>query len=150
MSESSEHFRPRRLLTVCKGCHCRAPLAAVVLATQGGSTVEVRSAGLRDWHVGKPAHPVMVEAAARRGYDLSHHRGTQISPELLAWADTILAMDTAVLNALRDLAEEQDAPKLQLYLDDRDLPDPWEQPDQAFTDCVTTVEAGAQRHLAPA
>ncbi|MGW6202040.1 hypothetical protein ACWF9B_00065 [Streptomyces sp. NPDC055089] len=59
-------------------------------------------------------------------------------------------MDIAVLNALCDLAEDQDAPKLQLYLDDQDLLDPWEHPDQAFTDCVRTVEAGAQRRLTPA
>ncbi|WP_371502891.1 hypothetical protein [Kitasatospora sp. NBC_00374] len=45
-------------------------LASAVLAKHGGQAVEVRSAGLRDWHVGKPAHPVMVEVAARCGYDL--------------------------------------------------------------------------------
>ncbi|MGB6164583.1 MAG: low molecular weight protein-tyrosine-phosphatase [Pseudonocardiaceae bacterium] len=147
MPETPEGARPRRMLTVCKGNHCRAPLAAAVLAKHGGSAVEVRSAGLRDWHVGKPAHPVMVDVAARCGYDLSQHCGVQVSPELLAWADVVLAMDTAVLVALRELADETSAPKLLLYLGDRDVPDPWEQPGEAFTACVTVIEAGAQRNL---
>jgi protein-tyrosine phosphatase len=145
--ETTEGVRPRRILTVCKGNHCRAPLAAAVLAQHGGSAVEVRSAGLRDWHVGKPAHPVMVDVAARCGYDLSHHRGVQVSPELLAWADVVLAMDATVLAALRELTDEISASKLLLYLGDRDVPDPWKQPSEAFTACVTTVEAGALRNL---
>jgi protein-tyrosine phosphatase len=146
MADDAESARPRRILTVCKGNHCRAPLAAAVLAKHGGSAVEVRSAGLRDWHVGKPAHPVMVQIAARCGYDLSGHRSVQIDPELLNWADVVLAMDTGVLAALRELADENSAPKLRLYLDGRDVPDPWEQPDEAFTICVTVIEAGAGQH----
>lgn len=147
--ETFDDSRPLRILTVCKGNHCRAPLAAAVLAKHGGQAVE-GSAGLRDWHVGKPAHPVMIEAAARYGYDLSDHRGIQVSLELLAWADVVLAMDTAVLHALRALADNQATQKLALYLGDRDVPDPWRQPGEAFTTCVTVVEAGAQRHLTAA
>ncbi len=56
-------------------------------------------------------------------------------------------MDSAVLDALRELADEQTVPKLALYLDGRDVPDPWKQPDEAFTACVTVVEAGAEQHL---
>ncbi|MFD9429117.1 hypothetical protein [Streptomyces sp. NPDC060054] len=40
---------------MCMGCHCRAPLTAAVLAQRGGTAVEVRSAGIRDWHVGRGA-----------------------------------------------------------------------------------------------
>ncbi|MEU1355339.1 low molecular weight protein-tyrosine-phosphatase [Streptomyces cinnamoneus] len=138
--------RPRRLLTVCKGNHCRAPLAAAVLAKRGGTSVETRSVGLRDWHVGKPAHPVMVQIAQEHGYDLASHRGAQVDPELIAWADVVLAMDAAVLEALRPLAGG-DEEKLQLFLGDQDVPDPWGQPDDAFARCVAIVEAGAQRCL---
>ncbi|MGW7021777.1 low molecular weight protein-tyrosine-phosphatase [Streptomyces decoyicus] len=138
---------PRRLLTVCLGNHCRSPLAAVVLAELGGPAVEVRSAGTRDKWVGHPAHREMVSAAAARGYDLTAHRGVRISRDLLEWADTILAMDTGNLSALRTLADERTAPKLGLYLTDRGVPDPWGKGQEAFAAVVTLVEDGAARHL---
>lgn len=147
LSDDIHAARSRRILTVCKGNHCRAPLAAAILGELGGEAVEVRSAGVRDWHVGKPAHPVMVKVAATRGYDLSHHRGVLATPELLRWADVVLAMDIAVLAALRELADEDSAPKLRLYLDGRDVPDPWEGPDDGFAACLAIVEAGAGHHL---
>ncbi len=56
-------------------------------------------------------------------------------------------MDTAVLAGLRELADAISAPKLLLYLGDRDVPDPWKQPGEAFTACVTVIEAGALRNL---
>jgi len=145
---SSAHAAgPWRILTVCKGGHCRAPLAAAVLAARGGRAVETRAAALKDWHIGEAAHPAMVTAATRRGYDLTGHRGIQVRAELLDWADQVLAMDRAVLDSLRRLASEEAAVKLGLYLDGRDVPDPWEQPEDAFTACVAVVEAGAARHL---
>lgn len=141
--------RPRRILTVCMGCHCRAPLAAAVLAQRGGTAVDVRSAGIRDWHVGRAAHPTMIEVAAEHGYDLSSHRGVQVSEELLTWADVVLAMDTTVLDALKQLPVRSAGPEIGLYLGDRDVPDPWKQPREAFASCVTSVEAGAHKYLTP-
>ena len=139
--------RPRRILTVCKGGHCRAPLAAAILAHHGGNGVETRAAAIRAWHIGDTAHPTVIEVAARHGYDLSHHRGIQVSPDLLAWADTVLAMDSSVLEALHDVADADSTAKLRLYLDG-DVPDPWQQPEEAFTACLRVIEAGARVHLA--
>lgn len=138
----------RRILTVCLGNHCRSPLAAAVLAQQGGPTVDVQSAGVRDKWVGKPAHPAMIASAAKHGYDLTGHRGVQVSPDLMEWADLILAMDNANLTALWRAADARTAPKLALYLGDhRDVPDPWGKPDDAFTACVEIIQVGARRHL---
>ncbi len=139
--------RPRRVLTVCLGNHCRAPLAAAVLTKLGGPMIEVRSAGIRDWHVGKPAHPVMTTVASRHGYDLTGHRGVQITPDLLQWADAVLAMDNTVLEALHPIAGRDDRGKLRRYLEDQDVPDPWKQPAEAFEECLTVIEAGARHHL---
>ncbi|MEU8538900.1 low molecular weight protein-tyrosine-phosphatase [Streptomyces sp. NPDC048717] len=141
---------PRRILTVCKGGYCRAPLAAAVLAKLGGPAVETRAAAVRDWHIGEGAHPTMIEVAGERGYDLTGHRGVQIDPDLLAWADVILAMDSAVLAALRELTDDDTSAKLRLYLDGQDVPDPWKQPREAFAACVASVESGADRHLGAA
>ncbi|WP_434590556.1 low molecular weight protein-tyrosine-phosphatase [Streptomyces sp. A5-4] len=139
--------RARRILTVCLGNHCRSPLASVVLAQMGGAGVEVRSAGTRDKWVGKPAHAVMVTAAAAHGYDLSTHLGTHISPGLLDWADVVLAMDDDNLTVLQELADERAARKLGLYLGDRDVPDPWGKDADAFAAVVTLIKDGAPQHL---
>lgn len=139
--------RPRRLLTVCLGNHCRSPLAAAVLAELGGPAVEVRSAGTRDKWAGHPAHPAMATAAATRGYDLTAHRGAHVTPGLLEWADAVLAMDTGNLAALHDLADEHTAPKLGLYLADGDVPDPWGKGPEAFAAVVGLVVDGAARHI---
>ncbi|GAA1195046.1 low molecular weight protein-tyrosine-phosphatase [Streptomyces hebeiensis] len=139
--------RPRRILTVCLGNHCRSPLAALVLAELGGPAVEVRSAGVRDKWAGHPAHAQMVTAAAEAGYDLSVHRGVHITRDLLGWADIVLAMDTGNLTTLRALADVRAAPKLGLYLADRDVPDPWGGEPAAFADVVRLIQDGAPRHL---
>ncbi|MFE3739885.1 low molecular weight phosphotyrosine protein phosphatase [Streptomyces sp. NPDC059134] len=139
--------RARRILTVCLGNHCRSPLAAVVLDRLGGATIEARSAGIRDRWAGRPAHSTRVRVAALRGYDLSAHRGAQVSGDLLEWADVVLAMDGTILAALRDLSDERTGAKLGLYLEDRDVPDPWGRDDAAFVAVVTLIEDGAARFL---
>lgn len=139
--------RPRRFLTVCLGNHCRSPLAAAVLGQLGGQAVDVRSAGLRDKWAGHPAHPLMVTAVAARGYDLTPHRGAHLTPALLDWADTVLAMDGDNLTALRALATPHTEPKLSLYLGDRDVPDPWGKDENAFAAVIDLIEEGATRHL---
>ncbi|MEV0254753.1 low molecular weight phosphotyrosine protein phosphatase [Streptomyces sp. NPDC050732] len=112
------------ILTVCLGNICCSPYAACVLAHRGGPAVEVRSAGLRDKWVGMPAHRYMIAIAAAHGYDLRSHRATQMSTTLLEWADTVLAMDRAVLTELRGCTDEAIAGKLALFLGDQDVADP--------------------------
>ncbi|WP_326771037.1 hypothetical protein OG978_46395 (plasmid) [Streptomyces sp. NBC_01591] len=63
---SGEGSRPRRILTVCKGGHCRAPLAAAVLARHGGSAVQTRAAAVRDNPDGDRLYAVQREQARRR------------------------------------------------------------------------------------
>jgi protein-tyrosine phosphatase len=144
--------RSQRVLVVCLGNHCRSPAAAAILSKLGGktfgSTVEVRSAGLVDKWVGKPAHPAMITAASRRGYDLTDHRGTQVDPNLLACADVVLAMDTEVLTALHGLRPDGLAARVELYLGEGDVPDPWGQPHTAFADCVELIEVRAHHLIA--
>jgi protein-tyrosine phosphatase len=148
MTHSRTHTaRPRRILTVCLGNHCRSPFAAAVLARLGRGAVEARSAGIRDKWAGRPAHLAMIAAAAARGYDLTGHRGVHLSPDLLAWADVVLAMDHANLAALREVAGHLTARKLALYLGEGDVPDPFGQDAAAFAACVRIIEAGAARHL---
>ncbi|MFE9296709.1 low molecular weight protein-tyrosine-phosphatase [Streptomyces niveus] len=137
----------RRILTVCYGNICRSPVAAEVLAQLGGEIVEVRSAGIRDKWTGRPAHPFILTAAARHGYDLSGHRARQVDLDLMHWADTILAMDASNLAALGELADEHTVGRIALYLGDRDVSDPFGRPGDAFDRCVDVIVTGAARHL---
>lgn len=139
---------PRRILTVCLGNICRSPYAASVLQHHGGRDVEVRSAGLRDKWAGLPAHDEMLAIAVARGFDLTGHRATQVTPELIEWADAVVAMDRRVLDELRGRASAVSATKLALYLGNgQDVPDPYggEEPD--FTACADLIEEGAHRHV---
>ncbi|MGW1562810.1 low molecular weight protein-tyrosine-phosphatase [Streptomyces sp. NPDC002144] len=138
---------PRRLLVVCLGNICRSPLGAAVLSRRGGAGVEVRSAGIRDKHVGRPAHPLMAEVAAARGYDLSAHQGRQVTAELITWADSVLAMDRAVLASLHQLAAAPNWPNLRLYLDGQDVPDPYGSDRTVFDQVAALIETGASQHL---
>jgi protein-tyrosine phosphatase len=134
----------RRVLVVCLGNHCRSPLAAAALARHSPPGIEVRSAGLATKHQGRPAHPEMIVAAARLGYDLSAHRGVQVTTQLLGWADVVFAMDAQVLTALRQLASGTACLELRLYLDDQDVPDPWGRSAESFEECASLIEAGAR------
>ncbi|MFF2101202.1 low molecular weight protein-tyrosine-phosphatase [Streptomyces sp. NPDC058202] len=139
----------RRILTVCLGNICRSPYAAAVLTRSANASVAVRSAGLSDTWTGAPAHERMREIAAARSYDLTAHRAAAVDWDLLAWADVVLAMDTAVLARLRERAATDTITlgKLTLYLTNRDVPDPYGQDDSAFTACADIIERGAHRHL---
>ncbi|MFJ9179406.1 low molecular weight phosphotyrosine protein phosphatase [Streptomyces sp. NPDC102360] len=137
-----------RILTVCLGNICRSPYAAAVLDARSGAGVEVRSAGLVGKWAGRPAHPLMVEAAEASGYDLTHHRAVQVSAELLRWADAILALDSAVQGRLRVHGGLIGATaKITLYLGDADVRDPYGGDRAAFAECALTIEAAAHRHL---
>jgi protein-tyrosine phosphatase len=139
----------RKILVVCLGNHCRSPLAAAILTRRGGPAVDVRSAGLHPRrHIDRPAHPLMITAAAELGYDLTDHRGAALTPELLTWADAILAMDQAVIAELQQRAGPADRPKIQLYLTGVDVPDPWGKEAADFADCAALIEHGTSQHIA--
>src|SRR5262245_53840738 len=84
-----------RLLFVCTGNTCRSPLSEVIarreLEQLGWSHVEVRSAGAFAKE-GMPASEGALQSAARHGLDLTGHRTSTLSPELVDWADLILVM----------------------------------------------------------
>ncbi|MER7705086.1 low molecular weight phosphotyrosine protein phosphatase [Kitasatospora sp. NPDC097605] len=111
----------RKVLVICKGNHCRSPIAALIIAERAGGTLDVRSAGTRDWHVGKPAHALMIQAAAGFGYDLTEHRGVFLDAAQLAWADDLLAVDEETAEAVQALA----GPDRPVRILGSGIADPW-------------------------
>lgn len=102
---------PYRLLFVCTGNICRSPMAeglARTYAASRGWAVEVASGGILDLN-GRPAEPNAVRAMEEIGIDVRGHRSRQVSGELVAWADYILAMELAHCSELRRRFPEADS-----------------------------------------
>lgn len=97
---------PERVLFVCSGNTCRSPLAERLLERRarerGRGDLEVRSAGTfagRD----APASSGASIVAQRRGLDLSGHRSTPLGPDLVEWADLVVAMTAAHRRVAEDV-----------------------------------------------
>ncbi|MEU3574521.1 low molecular weight phosphatase family protein [Kitasatospora sp. NPDC036755] len=132
--------RRRTVLVICKGNHCRSPIAALVIAERAGGTLLVRSAGTRDWHVGKPAHPLMIQAAAGFGYDLTAHRGVLLDQEQLDWADVFIVVDEETADTVRALVGA-DQPVCVLGTG---IADPWGGEPEDFARAVAEIQDAAK------
>ena len=93
----SRYTRLVQVLFVCTANMCRSPMAAALfgsLSSVGGDDapeeVEVASAGLLPG--GHASPPEVVTVMAELGIDLSGHRSTQVSPELVAASDVVVAL----------------------------------------------------------
>lgn len=114
---------------VCLGNICRSPLAHGVmqrLATENGLEWEVRSAGTGSWHVGEPPDRRAIAVAERYGTKIGHQRAAHFSAAMFEEFDLIFAMDKSNLKNILSMARnENDRAKVQLFLDDLEVPDPY-------------------------
>ena len=86
--------RPASVLVLCNGNIFRSPFAAAVLRRALGGESEriaVDSAGFQG--PGRESPKEAVEAAVRRGIDLSGHRSQLVTPALVRAADLIIVME---------------------------------------------------------
>jgi protein-tyrosine phosphatase len=143
-----------RVLMVCMGNICRSPTAEGVfraaLNRAGiGNRVRTDSAGLGDWHIGAPPDPRAVEAARRRGYDLSALRGRKVAREDFTRFDWILCMDESNLKTLSELKPDDFTGHIGLLLDFapeaglREVPDPYYGGPEGFDRVLDLIEASA-------
>jgi protein-tyrosine-phosphatase len=100
------------LLFVCTGNTCRSPMAEAIaraeLERRGWQHVDVRSAGTGAVS-GTSASGEAVVVARERGIDLSLHSAQPLSPELIEWADLVLAMGPSHMFALIDMGAAEKA-----------------------------------------
>ena len=147
-----------RVLFVCLGNICRSPTAEAVMrglvAERGlADEIEVDSAGIGDWHIGKGPDERAVAAGARRGIELV---GTarQISREDFERFDWIIAMDDRNIGSLQDLAAgDPDIPEPQLLRSfdpeavaagELEVPDPYYGGEDHFDNVVDLVQRGCE------
>ena len=124
-----------KVLMVCLGNICRSPTAQGVLEKlvfdRGlEKVVSVDSAGTADYHVGKNPDPRSIEAASRRGFDLSSQVSRQVSDQDFEQFDYILAMDVENLTVLQSRCPPKHRQKLKLLLSFTEqkrlsIPDPY-------------------------
>jgi len=119
------------LLFVCTGNTCRSPLAAAIskraISERGWSHVLVRSAGIASGP-GAPASEGAVEVAAEHELNLHDHMSQPLTPELLDWADLILAMSPSHLGAVAELGGGEKAALITDFLADGEAGSPIEDP----------------------
>ena len=147
------------VLFVCMGNICRSPTAEGVfqdLVSREGLTdrIQIASAGTHGWHVGNPPDPRSVEAAARRGIDLSGQRSQQFRAADHDRHDYVLAMDRENLQFLRQLHNDAARARLSLFLEfaphirETDVPDPYYGAGDGFEIVLDMIEAASAGLLA--
>jgi len=141
----------KKILFVCLGNQCRSPMAEhlfkqILLRSQNPKTKEIAvtsaSTGIYD---GAPASRKTIEVMRRRGIDLRGFRAKQVTPELIDWADLILAMDRrnkkAIINMFPDTAAKTFTLKEYAGNDDNpDVEDPVGQPIEQYEKCANEIE----------
>ncbi len=144
-----------RLLFVCMGNICRSPSAEGVfrrvLAERAPDlSVEIDSAGTHDYHVGNPPDRRAIEAARRRGIDLSTLRARQVSTRDFEWFDLILAMDDENVDELKRRAPREYHSRIRLLMEFapnaslRHVPDPYYGRAQGFEQVLDLLEEAAE------
>ncbi len=147
------------VLFVCLGNICRSPTAEGVFRTaveQAGLGRRIRadSAGVGDWHIGAPPDRRAIQAARRRGYDLTSLRGRQVETADFTRFGWILAMDDTNLRALNALKPSEYGGHLGLLLEFapelgvREVPDPYYGGPDGFDRVLDLIETSTAALLA--
>lgn len=149
------------VLFVCMGNICRSPTIEAVFRAaleqqRLDDRIHVDSAGTGSWHVGSPPDPRAIQAASKRGYDLTALRARQVVVADFSRYGWILAMDETNLRALEAMRPVDFAGHLGLLLDFapelgvREVPDPYYGGREGFDYVLDLAEASARgliRHL---
>jgi len=144
-----------KILFVCLGNICRSPTAEGVfraIAAQELADLEltIDSAGTAGYHVGEPPDRRMREAAARRGYEISHLRARMVEPTDFEQFDLILAMDLQNLSTLERRAPAQMRQRVRLFLEYApeagvsEVPDPYYGGANGFEHVLDLIEAASR------
>jgi protein-tyrosine phosphatase len=140
-----------RILFVCMGNICRSPSAEAVFRQvlrerAPDVAIEIDSAGTHDYHVGEAPDRRAIEAARRRGIDMSGLRARQVSLEDFAQFDLLLAMDEENRNELQRRAPVQYRERVRLFMEYAPhahslvVPDPYYGGHQGFEEVLDLLE----------
>ncbi|MCY4158496.1 MAG: low molecular weight phosphotyrosine protein phosphatase [Bacteroidetes bacterium] len=112
--------KPRRIMFVCLGNHCRSPLAHgyfqhLLKKYHLENEIEVVSSGTSGWHLGELPDSRVCRVAEKYGFSLRHIRGSKITRGDLKDCELILVMDHSNLRDVLLLDDQgQYAEKIKL------------------------------------
>ena len=140
------------VLFVCTGNICRSPMAEGAFRSMArqaglGSAFTVDSAGTYGGHAGEPPSRLAIEAAARRGYDISGLRARPVAATDIARFDHVLAMDRGHMAELRRLAPPALIGRLRMFAA-ADVADPYGGNERDYERALDVIEAGCTDRLA--
>ncbi|MEV0381737.1 low molecular weight protein-tyrosine-phosphatase [Nonomuraea sp. NPDC050643] len=136
-----------RLCFICKGNICRSPVAANMFVRQlsdlGMTGIIVTSAGLIDYHAGKPMDPRSARLLEERGIS-TEHIARQVTGDDLT-ADLLIAMDSSHLSALAERGADRDRVRTLRSFDPQaagqlDIPDPYYGTPDDFAEMFRLIE----------
>jgi protein-tyrosine phosphatase len=123
-----------KILMVCLGNICRSPLAHGIMehfVNQYNLAWEVDSAGTGNWHIGEAPDRRSIATAKKYGIDISSQCCRQFQIKDFDYYDHIYVMDRSNLTDVLSLARnDTDRLKVQLFLDNDVVPDPYYDDDQ--------------------
>ena len=139
LSESTlARMRTVNILFVCTGNTCRTPMAEALckikLAQNLSCSIDqleslgynVRSAGTMAWD-SAPASEEAVQACSQLGIDISGHKASVLTEDLINWADFVFTMSQSHQEAVIDLVRQARAKTVTLA-GDQNISDPIGQP----------------------
>lgn len=143
-----------KVLFVCTGNICRSPTAhgvfrALVEREGLAGRIAVDSAGTHAYHVGQPPDSRSIQAAGRRGIDLSDLRARQVVKADFDSFDLLLAMDRGHFGLLLGKCPPARQDALALFLSFApglnllDVPDPYYGAGDGFERVLDMIEAGS-------
>lgn len=139
------------VMFVCMGNICRSPTAHGVfrhLVHRAGLTdrIQISSSGTHAYHVGHPPDHRSMEAARRRGIDISDLRAQQIRADDFEQYDYILVMDHANHELIMQACPETMQHKVRYFLEFApqykviEVPDPYYGSGNGFERVLDMVE----------
>jgi protein-tyrosine phosphatase len=123
-----------KVLMVCLGNICRSPIAEGILKDKikkYGLDWEVDSAGTSGFHDGELPDKRSIDAASKKGIDITYQRSRQLLKSDLENFDHIIVMDSQNYNQTITLAQEHQKDKVKLLMnfafpnENRAVPDPY-------------------------
>jgi protein-tyrosine phosphatase len=144
-----------RVLFVCMGNICRSPTAEGIFRAQVreaglSNLIATDSAGTHGYQVGEPPDHRAIEAAARRGIDITDLRARRVQAEDFRRFDLVLAMDRENLGQLNRLCPRDAVERPRLFMDfaphieARDVPDPYYGGADGFEHVLDLVEEASR------
>lgn len=135
------------ILIVCVGNICRSPMAEYLLRARLPqlSGKHISSAGIGAL-VGKPADETALALLEKQGLDASQHRARQVTPEMLAGADLVLAMEERHLKRLHEIAPQIRGRAFLLgkWQNNQPVPDPYCQQRPAFEHAFQLIDQATE------